>query len=596
MKGMDKLAALRALMARRGLDAYIVPSTDPHQSEYLPEFWQRRRFLSGFTGSAGDVVVTRTAAGLWTDSRYHLQAEHELDPRSFTLFKLGLPGVPDWREWLARELKKGSTVAIDPRLITHGDSINLEKTLGNRGRRLKTVNQNLVDMLWKDRPAPSRRPVFPHAPRFAGETVASKLSRVRGKMKEAGVEFHILSRLDDIAWLFNIRGSDVPYNPVAIAYALVGRKTARLYIDPVKVTPVLNAALKGQADIRPYDAFGGDLDRLARRGLRVWADDGSTSRWITSCLGKKTARHSEPSPVGLFKAVKSAAEIRGAREAHLADGAALVKFLSWLDRALKSGTVTELSAERKLLEFRAQNRLFRGPSFRTISAFGPHAAVVHYAADEKSDIPLGRRGLYLIDSGGQYRNGTTDITRTVCLGRPTNEEKEAFTLVLKGLIALTTAAFPAGTAGRQLDALARTALWDRGMNYGHGTGHGVGAFLSVHEGPQAISPTRCRGTALEPGMITSIEPGFYLEGLFGVRLENLVLVVVDKKRSSAKQKFFTLEILSLCPIDISGLDPKLLDPREIAWLNAYHARVKKALSPLLGRAEAEWLRKNTHPL
>jgi len=593
---MDKLSSLRALMARRGLEAYVVPSTDPHQSEYLPEFWQRRRFLSGFTGSAGDVVVTRTAAGLWTDSRYHLQAEQELGSSSFTLFQLGLPGVPGWQEWLARELKKGSTVGIDPKLITHKDYVKLEKILRNRGKRLKAVNHNLVDMLWKDRPAPSRRPVLPHSPRFAGETVASKLSRIRGKMKEAGVDLHVLSRLDDIAWLFNIRGSDVPYNPVAIAYALVGRKIARLYIDPVKVTPELYAALKGSADIKPYDAFGGDLDHLARRGLRFWADDGSTSRWITSILGKKTARHPEPSPVGLFKALKNAAEIRGAQEAHLADGAALVGFLSWLDRASKGGTVTELSAERKLLEFKRQNRLFRGPSFRTISAFGPHAAVVHYAADANSDIPLGRRGLYLIDSGGQYRNGTTDITRTVCLGRPTREEKEAFTLVLKGLISLTTAAFPAGTAGRQLDALARIALWDRGWNYGHGTGHGVGAFLSVHEGPQAISPTRCRGTALEPGMITSIEPGFYLESRFGVRLENLVLVVVDKRRSSAKQKFFTFETLSLCPIDISALDPQLLAAGEIAWLNAYHAGVKKALRPFLGRAEAEWLQQNTHPL
>ncbi|MBN2199978.1 MAG: aminopeptidase P family protein, partial [Candidatus Aminicenantes bacterium] len=549
-----------------------------------------------FTGSAGDVVVTRTTAGLWTDSRYHLQAELELDSRTFTLFKLGAPGVPGWQEWLARELKKGSVVGIDPKLITHADFVRLEKILMDSGKRLKAVDQNLVDMLWKDRPDPSRRPVLPHPPRFAGETVASKLSRVRGKMKEAGVDFHILSRLDDIAWLFNFRGSDVSYNPVAVAYALVGRNVARLYINPAKTTPALASALKGRADLRPYEAFSGDLDRLARQRLRVWADDGSTSRWITLSLGKKTAWHFDPSPVGLFKAVKNAAEIRGAREAHLADGAALVRFLSWLDRTAGSGKVTELSAERNLLEFRAQNRFFRGPSFRTISAFGPHAAVVHYAADEKSDIPLGPRGLYLIDSGGQYRNATTDITRTVCLGRPRREEREAFSLVLKGLIALTTAAFPAGTAGRQLDVLARTALWERGMNYGHGTGHGVGAFLSVHEGPQAISPTRCRGTALEPGMITSIEPGFYREDRFGVRIENLALVVADESRSSADGKYMTFKTLSLCPIDIPALNLKLLTPREIAWLNAYHARVRKALTPLLDRVEAEWLTRATRRL
>lgn len=593
---MDKLRSLRALMARRGLDAYVIPSSDPHQSEYVPEFWQRRRFLSGFSGSAGDVVVTRKTAGLWTDSRYHLQASLELDPRAFTLFRAGLPGVPTWQEWVVRELEPGAAVGIDPRLITHADFAKLEKSLKDGGKRLRTVDQNLVDLLWEDRPSPLRAPLILHPPRFAGETVASKLGRVRAKMKEARADVHILSRLDDVAWLFNLRGSDVPFNPVAVAFALVFMKRAALYIDPAKVTAEAKASLRGLADIKPYDSFGGELLGLARRGLRAWADEDATSRWVTAALGKRTQWHFAPSPVGLFKAVKNGAEIRGAREAHPADGAALVGFLHWLDRAATSGTVTELAAERKLLEFRGRSRLFRGPSFRTISAFGPHAAVVHYAADEKSDVPIGRRGFYLIDSGGQYRNATTDITRTVCLGRPTDEEQEAFTRVLKGLIALTTTSFPAGTAGRQIDVFARAALWERGWNYGHGTGHGVGAFLSVHEGPQAISPSRCRGAALEPGMLTSIEPGFYREGRFGVRLENLALVVVDKKRSSSRQTFLTFETLSLCPIDTTALDRRLLTEREVAWLNAYHDGVRKALTPLLGPTESAWLKKAARPL
>ena len=592
----DRLTALRRLMAKNGVQAYLVPSSDPHQSEYVPEFWQRRRFLSGFTGSAGDVVVTRTKAGLWTDSRYWLRAATEIDGRSFTLFKAGQPGVPSWLEWVTAELRPGEALGLDPRLVSHKDYALLKTRLTDKGRKVKSLSQNLVDRIWADRPAPPRGKAEVHSFRYAGESVASKLSRLRRAMADAGAEAHILTQLDSIAWLFNVRGLDAEYNPVVIAYAVVTARGAMLFTDKSKVGADVRRALPPGVKVLDYQAFGAVLNWLAEEKKRVWLDDSTASRWVVQALGGGAPLISRPSPIPLFKAVKNRTEVSGFRAAHVRDGAAMVKFLRWLEGAVEKGGVTEVSAADKCLGFRSEQRLFKGLSFETISSYGRHGAIVHYAATPETDIPLKTRGLYIIDSGSQYLDATTDITRTVCLGAPTDKQKDGFTRVLKGLIDLTLTSFPRGTAGKQLDTIPRLALWEKGLNFIHGTGHGVGTFLNVHEGPQAVSYYRCIGVGFQPGMVTTIEPGLYLENEFGLRTENIVVVVEDKERSSAGSTFYKFETLTVCPIDLRLVKKSMLTAREISWLNDYHARVRRTLTPLLNKGESEWLRRATRPL
>jgi Xaa-Pro aminopeptidase len=591
----EKLAALRGLMKKHGIQAYLIPSSDPHQSEYVPEFWRRRAFLTNFTGSAGDALVTQKTAGLWTDSRYFLQAERELRGSGFSLFKWGTRGVRSWQEWAGGNLKSGEALGIDPQLISHRDYDNLKKALAGKSIRLKAIARNLVDEIWKERPAAPAGPVTILTNRYAGETVRSKLHRLRQKMAVEGADVHGLSQLDAIAWLFNIRGSDVPFNPVVIAYALITRRQATLFMAGEKVDPRVRAALEKEVVIEKYEAFAEALRRLGASKRRVWLDEASVSEWIVRNL-KGAEIILKPSPVTLAKAVKNAAEIRGSKEAHRRDGAAMAKFLCWLEKAVPEGGVTEIGAARKLEEFRKDESLFRGLSFQTISAYGKHGAIVHYAVSPEFDLPLGPKGIYVVDSGSQYLDATTDITRTICLDRPTGEQKDRFTRVLKGLIGLTRTAFPHGTSGPQLDVLARRALWEKGLNYGHGTGHGVGAFLNVHEGPQGISPARGFGVNLVPGMILSIEPGCYREGKYGIRTENLALVVRDRGRSGETSPFYTFETLTLCPIDIRLVDKSLLTEGEIGWLNAYHQRVWKEVQPLLNTTEAAWLKKSTRPV
>ncbi len=591
----EKLDALRSLMKKHGIQAYLIPSSDPHQSEYLPEFWRRRAFLTGFTGSTGDALVTMKTAGLWTDSRYYLQAERELWGSGFTLFRWGMPGVPSWQEWAAKNLKPGEKLGLDPQLISHREFAKLEKELAVKSVQLRPVAANLVDRIWMDRPAAPTGPVMVLAKRYAGETVRSKLHHLRQKMAAEGADAHILSQLDAIAWLFNIRGSDVPFNPVTIAHAIVLRGQARLFVAGEKVRPKVRAALKREAVIEEYDAFEPALHRLAASRSRVWLDEAGVSEWIVRNL-KGAEIILKPSPVTIAKAIKNAAEIRGSKEAHRRDGAALVKFLCWLEKAVPKGGVTELKAARKLEQIRKKQPRFQGLSFQTISAYGKHGAVVHYAVSPETDIPLKPKGTYLVDSGSQYLDATTDITRTVCLGRPTAEQRDRFTRVFKGLISLTRTAFPDGTPGPQLDVLARRSLWEKGLNYGHGTGHGVGAFLNVHEGPQGIAPARGFGINLEPGMIMSIEPGYYKEGEYGIRVENLALVVRDRGRSDETSPFYTFETLTLCPIELRLLNKRLLTEDEVSWLNAYHHRVRREISPLLDEDEAAWLKKATRPI
>jgi Xaa-Pro aminopeptidase len=592
----NKLGLLRRLMKSHDLQAYLIPSADPHQSEYVPEFWKRRQFVTGFTGSAGDAVVTLDQAGLWTDSRYFLQAERELEGSGFSLFRFGQPRVPSWQEWIAGKLSQGEALGVDPRLISHKSYELLGNELSRRSVVLKAVEKNLVDEIWLDRLAPPSGPLILHEEKYAGESIGRKLERLRLKLAEEAADAHVITLLDAIAWLFNIRGSDVEYNPVAIAYAVITRKKAALFIDLKKVSPEIKKRLDREVEIAAYDDFPARLKQLAAAKNRVWLDEASVSEWVVSQLAEGSQLIFKPSPIALFKAVKNEAEIAGFKAAHVRDGVAMVKFLRWLESEVPRGEVTEVKAAEKLEELRSRQPLFRGLSFRTISAYAGHAALPHYSTSPETDVPLRPEGIYLIDSGSQYLDATTDITRTVALGPPTEEQRDRLTRVLKGLLSLTRASFPRGTAGKQLDTLARLALWEVGLNFGHGTGHGVGAFLNVHEGPQAISYYRCIGVPLEPAMVTSIEPGYYKEGEYGLRLENMVLVVKDEVRSAGASVFYTFETLTLCPIDLRLVKKEMLTPEETGWLNSYHQKVRERLTPFLEPKETAWLEKATRPL
>lgn len=592
----ERIGALRRLMGEHGIQGYVVPSTDPHQSEYVPALWERRRWLSGFTGSAGDAAVTLGKAGLWTDSRYFIQAEEQLRGSGIELFKLGVPGTPELFAWLAAEVGQGGAVGIDPRLVSASGAARIERTLGRKGVALRRIEENLVDRLWTDRPPPPDAPLEVWPERFAGEPAADKLRRLRSEMERLGADAHVVTALDAVAWLFNVRGADVEYNPVAIAYAVVTRDAAELFVAPGKVTDEARRHLAPVAAVRDYAAVRERLSELGRSGARVLVDPDSVSDWVAEAIGHGADHVLEASPIALLKAVKNPVEIAGFRAAHVRDGVALVKHLAWLDKAVPGGAVTELRAAARLEELRRGQELYRGPSFATIAAYADHGAIVHYEPTPETDARLRPEGLLLLDSGGQYLDGTTDVTRTIALGPPTAEQKDRFTRVLQGHLDLAHTSFPAGTAGKQLDTIARLPLWRTGLNFGHGTGHGVGAYLSVHEGPHAISFYRCTGVALREGMVTSIEPGFYKAGAFGIRIENLVVVVPDEGRSAGDFKFKRFENLTLCPIDLRLVEPGLLTAEEIAELDAYHREVREKLAALLDADERAWLEAATRPL
>lgn len=594
MTTRTKLAALRELMKKHKLAAYYVPSVDPHQSEYLPECWKRRQWLSGFTGSAGDLLVTARKAGLWTDSRYWLQATEELAGSGIDLMKLGQPETPDLVDWAVSRLKAGQVVGVDPRVMSVAAAERFAATLGEHGIKMRYLARNLIDALWRDRPAPSLAPVSIHSSRHAGETTASKLKRLRAALREHGARAHVLCALDTIAWLFNLRSADIEYTPVAIAYAVVTDRTAFLFVDPRKITSQrVAAALARHAKVRSYTDLPDTLRDLGRRRTTVLVDPATTNRWVAGLLkGAEIVR--APSPIFAFKAIKNQVQIDGFKAAHVRDGVAMVKFLRWLERTVRAGDVTELSAARQLQDYRAEDPLYKDNSFETISGYAGHGAIIHYAADEQSNVKLRPRGIYLIDSGGQYPDGTTDITRTVTLGKPTRRQKEAFTRVLQGVIACTQTPFPAGTTGQRHELHARRPLWEAGMNYGHGTGHGVGQYLGVHEGPCGLKDVP--SIALEPGHLLSIEPGYYESGRFGIRTENLAVVVEDRKLSNDEQAWYRFETITLCPIDRKLIDRKLLTRTERAWLDAYHQQVFRKLRRHLDADLRAWLKRATRPL
>ncbi|PKN47343.1 MAG: hypothetical protein CVU59_03185 [Deltaproteobacteria bacterium HGW-Deltaproteobacteria-17] len=590
------LENLRQFLRETNHGAIIIPSTDPHGSEYLPEHWKFRSAVSGFTGSAGDLVVTADQAGLWTDSRYFLQAESQLAGSGIELFRLGLAGTPSLWSKLADWCPSGARVAFFGQLHACTEIARQRPALAERGVDLNPVSEDVIDRLWNDRPPLSDAPAFVHPAEFAGQTVADKLGVVRSHMEQERADAHVVTALDAVAWLMNLRGSDIAYNPLVIAYALVLHDEALLYVPDGKLPPPVVRELEtAGVGIRKYADFLTDLGVRFSSGARVWVDVDAASWAVVDHLGGARILE-KASPITLLKAVKNAAELEGMRACHVRDGVAMVKFLRWMDEHVPGGRVTELVAAQRLLEFRQENERFVGLSFETISAYGAHGAIVHYAPSTESDILVGTDSLYLIDSGGQYLDGTTDITRTVSFGHPDATQKEHFTRVLAGHLQLSITSFPQGTSGKQLDTIARMPLWEAGLQYGHGTGHGIGAFLGVHEGPHAISYYRCRGQALLPGMVTSNEPGLYIQGSHGIRIENVLVVVSDPERSSADLPFHCFDDLTLCPIDRRLVCPELLTGPQLDALNAYHARVRAALLPHLDAACTRWLIAATEPI
>ncbi|MGA1821638.1 MAG: aminopeptidase P family protein [Thermoplasmatota archaeon] len=591
----ERVEALRELMKEENVDAYLVPSTDPHASEYVPACWERRLWISGFTGSAGEVLITADQGGLWTDGRYFIQAEEQLKGSGIDLFKMGMPDVPTIEDWIVKNLKEGQTVGVDPKVLSMERAGKLEKALKDRNMSIKYMERNLVDVLWEDRPSPSSDPVIVLSDETTGESLEKKLQRLREKMTDKAADAHVLSSLDTIAWLFNLRGSDVEYNPVFISYAVVEKDSAHLFIDTEKITDEAKNHLDDLVKVHPYEEIGEYLESMGGKEIRIWLDQKTTNKWIHLLLSGKARIHRDRSPVTDFKSVKNDVELQGIRNAHIRDGAAMVKFLKWLEDSVPQGGVTELSASDRLEDFRKQGDGFVGLSFETISGYGEHGAIVHYAATEETDVPIKPEGIYLVDSGGQYVDGTTDITRTVCMGNPTEEQKDMFTRVLKGHIDLSLLRFPKGFSGKQIELPARKALWDAGKNYNHGTGHGIGHYLNVHEGPMGITP-RDIGVPLDAGNVLSNEPGYYKAGEYGIRTENVVVVVKDENLSSEELTFLGFETLTMCPIDLSLVKPELLTKEEISWLNDYHGMVFEKVSPLLDEDHSEWLKEKTGPI
>jgi Xaa-Pro aminopeptidase len=586
-----RIRALRKAIESKDLDAFIIPSSDPHMSEYVAPCWRVREWLSGFTGSTGTLVVTLDKAGLWTDSRYFIQAEEQLKGTGIELFREAMPGTPSICDFLSEELIPGSRVGVDGKVFS---MIETEKLC--EGLRKYDISISLdfdpIDKIWKDRPGIPLNPVYIYGEIYAGKSAEEKIEEIRGILENVEGRSILVSALDDVAWTLNLRGNDVAYNPVFVSFLLITEQNAFLFIAPEKLTEEVRHYLKcNGVKIKPYTQFRSFLSRHDRSPIMV--DPKQTSISIIQSLNPNSCFISVGSPVSLLKSIRNNWEIAGVRNAMRKDGVALVKFLKWLEEAVPSGKETELSIDRKLHDFRVEQELYMGESFGTIAGYKEHGAIVHYSATPESHSTLLPEGFLLLDSGAQYLDGTTDITRTIALGKLTDEEKTDYTLVLKGHIALAMAKFPEGTRGAQLDVLARMPLWERKMNYLHGTGHGVGHFLHVHEGPHNIRMNE-NPSLLYPGMLTSNEPGLYKAGSHGVRIENLILTV--EAGEGMYGNYFQFETLTLCPICKKGIVRELLSPTETDWLNTYHQKVYDILSEYLNDEERAWLREATSGL
>ncbi len=590
----DRLAAVRGALRDQGLDGFIVPHADEHQGEYLPPRAERLAWLTGFTGSAGHAVVLADEAAIFVDGRYTLQVRQQADAETYRFHNVADEPVS---EWLSTHLKPGGRIGYDPWLHTNSQIDRLRKACAQAQAELVPCESNPIDAVWTDQPPPPISPVVPHDIRYTGREAADKRTEIAQSMAKERAEALIITQPDNLAWLFNIRGGDVPHTPLPLGYAILrADESAELFVDKRKLAPGTEAHLGNRVAVRNPEELGSAIDALGAAGARVMANPNVTAAWICNRVTDAGAELvAGADPCTLAKARKNATEIAGTTAAHRRDGAALTRFLAWLTEEAAQSDPTEIDAVDKLAALRAETGALEDLSFDTISGAGPNGAIVHYRVTPDSNRALESGSLYLVDSGAQYLDGTTDVTRTVAIGTPTAEMRDRFTRVLKGHIAIATARFPAGTTGGQLDALARQYLWQAGLDYDHGTGHGVGSYLGVHEGPQRIAK-RAAGAALEPGMIVSNEPGYYKEGAFGIRIENLVTVVEAPAPDGAERPLLGFETLTLAPIDRALIDRDLMTAEEIAWLDAYHIRVAREIGPQVDTATREWLETATQPL
>ena len=589
----ERVAKLRSWMKENGFTAFVFPSSDPHNSEYVADYWKSREWISGFSGSAGTAVVTLEHAALWTDSRYFIAAEKELNGTGFQLMKLRVEGTPSVSEWLASELStyEKAVVGLDGNVNSFAEVAAMEQELATKGNITVRTDADPMAELWTDRPVIPDNEVQLHPLEYSGELTSSKISRVRKYLSECGADGLLVTALDEIAWVLNLRGSDVHCNPVFVSYLLISPEKVTLYINNVKLSAEVNAYLASEKiDVEAYEAVVEGLRSYTGKSLLV---DMTSANYSLATAVPFEKVCSGVSPIVSMKAVKNKVEQDGFRAAMLRDGVAVVKFLAWLKSAVEAGEQTEISLDERLTALRAEQPKFKGISFDTIVGYEAHGAIVHYEATPETDIPVEPHGLVLIDSGAQYLDGTTDITRTIALGELTEEQRRVYTLVLKGHIQLDICRFPAGACGSQIDALARAPMWREGYNYMHGTGHGVGSYLNVHEGPHQIR-MEWRSAPLQAGMTVTNEPGIYLEGKFGVRIENTLLIVPAE--TTAFGDFLKFETLTLAPIDTTPIVFEMLSAEEREWLNRYHQRVYESLSPHLTEGEKEWLRVATLPI
>jgi Xaa-Pro aminopeptidase len=589
MKITEKIAALRSEMVKNAIDAYIIPSTDPHISEYVAECWTSRAWISGFTGSAGTVVVTKDFAGLWTDSRYFLQAENELSGSGIELCKLGMPETLDYPEWLRENMPTNSVVGFDGKVVTVSLAQKMRKLF-----ELKNISINsdfdFIHTIWSDRKSVPMNQIFEHEIQYAGKSRVEKLSDIKAKMKAQDADYHILATLDDINWLFNIRGRDVAFNPVAVCYAVISQNSTELFIYDDKIPAELKNTFKNDGiEISDYNSIAERIGKF-EIGKNILVDVNKMNLWLYNSIPLHCKIIEGSNISTMYKACKNPTEIQGMKNAFRRDAVAMINFAYWLENNVGKIEITEITTMDKIRELRSEIPFYFGESFNTIAGYKGNGAIVHYGANEQSNSTIQPDGFFLFDSGGQYFDGTTDITRMFHLSEPTEQEKIDYTLVLKGHINLAMAQFPVKTRGSQLDILARKSLWDLGMNYMHGTGHGVGCFMNVHEGPQNIRMDE-NPTTLELGMVISNEPGLYRSGQYGIRIENLVVVVEGEKTEFGQ--FLKFETLTLCPIDTKAINKSLLTENEIKWFNDYHRLVYNEVSELLDENKKKWLLEKT---
>ncbi|MFQ5207080.1 peptidase M24 [Clostridioides difficile] len=593
----DRLSGLRKFMEEKNIDAYMIPSSDNHQSEYVGDYFKSREFISGFNGSAGTVIVTKDEAGLWTDGRYFIQAESQLEGSTIKLFKMGQEGCPTTEEYLYKNIPEGGTLGFDGRVISAREGATLAEKLSKKGIKIE-YQYDLIDSIWPDRPALSDSKAFLLDVKYCGESFSSKLARLREKMSEKGTSTHVITTLDDIAWLFNIRGGDVKYNPVVLSYAVITLKEVYLFVDESKLNEeILNELAKENVQIKPYNdvyEFVKNIDKTEK----VLLDGTKLSYTIYNNIPCEVEKVDEFNPVMFFKAQKNEVELENIRNSHVKDGVAFTKFMYWLKKNVGKMEITEISATQKLEDLRREQEGFFEPSFNTIAAYKEHAAMMHYSATPESNYKLEAEGLFLVDSGGQYYDGTTDITRTTVLGPISDELKLHFTSVARGMINLSKAKFLHGCRGYNLDILSRSCMWNMGIDYQCGTGHGIGFVLNVHEAPNGfrwrVVPERFDSAVLEEGMVTTNEPGIYIEGSHGIRTENEI--VVRKAEKNFYGQFMEFEVVTLAPIDLDGIVPELMNKDEKDYLNWYHKLVYDKISPFLTDEEREWLKVYTRAI